>query len=116
MNSLNTSTSAQTVRIRDLNDRLRTTLTGGRVFITPGIAGLSAEDHAAVLTAVVSFTDFTTDNDPRGEHDFGSVDVGEHKVFWKIDYYDLEMKYLSPDPGDPDLTNRVLTIMLASEY
>ena len=38
------------------------------------------------------------------------------KIFWKIDYYDNDMKYHSPDKTNPDKTIRVLTIMKAEEY
>jgi hypothetical protein len=37
-------------------------------------------------------------------------------VLWKIDYYDRSRRYHSPDPADPKLTVRVLTVMRADEY
>lgn len=67
-----------------------------------------------ILTKVRSFSDFTEDNDPYGEHDFGAFTVGGVKLFWKIDYYDAELKAWC-DPLSPEC-NRVLTIMLAEEY
>ncbi len=62
------------------------------------------------------FEDFTADNDPYGEHDFGAFQLGGEKLFWKIDYYDLALEMGSPDPADPAVTRRILTIMLAEEY
>ena len=78
----------------------------------------TALDHtkANVLTAVRQFSDFTEDNDPHKEHDFGAFEVDGERFFWKIDYYDLKLEGGSENPADPSLTTRVLTIMLASEY
>jgi hypothetical protein len=42
--------------------------------------------------------------------------IGDQKIFWKIDTYDLDMQAMSPNPANPAVTHRVLTIMLASEY
>jgi hypothetical protein len=70
----------------------------------------------APLALVRGFDVFTTENDPYGEHDFGSVTIDGTKLFWKIDYYDLSLQYGSNDPSDPAQTARVLTIMLAEEY
>jgi hypothetical protein len=37
-------------------------------------------------------------------------------VLFKIDAYDRAQRGRSPDPADPAVTHRVLTIMLADEY
>lgn len=105
-----------TAQIAHLNDVLRTTFTTGTVLATEGIRALSIADRAAIRMAVESFDDFSEDNDPYGEHDFGAFTHKGHKVFWKINYYDQSMQWASPDPTDPLRTHRVLTIMLASEY
>ena len=103
-------------RIRELNDLFRTCFIGGRVLITEGVTALGQDFTSGCVEAVQCFTYFTADNDPYGEHDFGCVTVQGHKVFWTIDYYDLDCHYGSECPADPAQTTRVLTIMLASEY
>ncbi|HFD86326.1 MAG TPA: DUF3768 domain-containing protein [Gammaproteobacteria bacterium] len=88
----------------------------GSVVLTVGIQALSDEWRAAIVDQISRFDDFTEENDPHGEHDFGSLEVAGSKIFWKIDYFDLKLKWHSPDAANPDVTHRVLTIMLASEY
>ena len=44
------------------------------------------------------------------------MSVVDQRLFWKIDYYDHSMQHGSPDPADPAVTERVMTIMLAAEY
>ena len=68
------------------------------------------------MEKVRNFSNFNKDNDPNGEHDFGAFDVNGITYFWKIDYYDVDYQYLSLDPSDETITNRVLTVMLAEEY
>ena len=103
--------------IAGLNDLLRITFLTGKVVLTEGIRSLPTELQSEVLTRVRSHSDFSPDNDPHGEHDFGSLDInGAGKVFWKIDYYDPSLTMGSEDPADPSRTTRVLTIMLAEEY
>jgi hypothetical protein len=110
------SDDERTKRIAELNDALRTTFVGGRVLITQGIAALSESEQAEIIAAVMEFEAFTPDCDPRGEHDFLAVDVLGHRVFAKVDYYDADFRFLSPDPSDPMVTRRTLTIMLAEEW
>jgi hypothetical protein len=103
-------------RIRVLNDNFRSTFLGGRVVMTAGVDELPIDVKARAFLAVQRFTDFSADNDPYGEHDFGSFEVAGEKFFWKIDYYDHDMMLGSEDPADPEKTTRVLTIMFADEY
>ena len=103
-------------RIRQLNDSLRTTFMGGRILTTAGVAELPTDVKANVLLSVRSFADFNADNDPHGEHDFGSFEIAGQNFFFKVDYYNLEMDGGSEDPADPEKTARVLTIMRADEY
>ena len=102
--------------IKTLNDNLRQTFTGGRVLLTAGIKAKSKDDIAKILSEVRQFNNFTPDNDPYNEHDFGSFDYNGEMIYFKIDYYDKNYQYLSEDPSNPNLTNRVITVMLASEY
>jgi len=102
--------------IARLNDAFRTTFTGGRVMLTAGVNELPGSTKANVLAAVRQFSDFSEDNDPQGEHDFGAFTVEDRRFFWKIDYYDLKLEGGSENPADPSVTTRVLAIMLASEY
>ena len=106
----------RTATIRALNDRFRQTLQGGTVLVTAGIIALGAEAQAEIIAAVRDFDAFSPDNDPWGEHDFGSIEVAGERVFFKIEYYDLTRAMHSEDPADPSKTERVMTIMLASEY
>ena len=85
-----------------------------RVIITEGVQALDNVD--TVLRQVQLFDAFTPDNDPYGEHDFGAIRYQGQTIFWKIDYYDLDLHMHSPDPSNETVTARVLTIMLAEEY
>jgi hypothetical protein len=103
-------------RIADLNDDLRRGNASGRVAVTAGVLALGRHALPTIMQLVHEFDDFGSDNDPYGEHDFGALEWRGQRIFWKIDYYDKAMTAGSPDPGDPAVTTRVLTIMLASDY
>lgn len=109
-------TSSNADRIRVLNDNFRCTFTGGHVVMTLGVSDLPLDTRARIILAVQSFNQFTQDNDPHGEHDFGSFEIGGETYFFKLDYYALDMQGGAEDPADPEKTARVLTIMRAEEY
>lgn len=102
--------------IRALNDAFRSSMEGGKVMMTAGVDALPSDVKAMAIRTVATFSEFTAENDPHGEHDFGSFTLAGRKFFWKIDYFDAAMEFDSPDPSDPSKTIRVLTIMLAEEY
>lgn len=107
---------ARNAKIRILNDQLRTTFSGGRILMTPGVQALPENVLPKALEAIRTFEDFTEGNDPWGQHDFGEVEIEGHRVWFKIDAYDLDYRYGSPDPTDPRVTARVMTILLPDEY
>jgi len=102
--------------IATLNDKFRRSFIGGEVLLSAGIAAMSSEDKANIVSMVQNFNDFNDDNDVYGEHDFLSIDYKGNKIFAKIDYYDLNYEFMSENPANPDITNRVLTILLSCEY
>jgi hypothetical protein len=108
--------STEVDRIRELNDVLRKNLTGGLAVITPGVAALGAAAVERIVKTIAAFDDFCHANDPHEEHDFGSFPAEGETIMFKIDYYDRALSSHSPDPSDPNVTERVITIMLASEY
>lgn len=81
---------------------LRSTLITGKVILTEGIRSLPDAIREDIITKVRCLGAFDQEN--------------AGKIFWKIDYYDRDYEYNSPDPADPKVTRRVLTIMLADEY
>ena len=103
--------------IATLNDKFRKTFTGGQVLLTAGIDSKPKDDVANILLMVQNFNDFNEDNDPYGEHDFGSFDYKDNKIFFKIDYYNrFNKRFASENSANPTVTTRVMTIMLAEEY
>lgn len=107
-------------RIRALNDAFRKEVPSrqfGKTYVTDGVNSLGPEKVATLLALVRDFDAFNAGSDPHHEHDFGSIASDGERFFWKIDYYakgDLNLG--SEDPSDPAKTQRVMTIMLASEY
>jgi len=99
-------------QIAEGNDLFRKTFIGGKVLLTRPVQ--QSEHLSEILSLVRSFTNFTSDNDPYGEHDFGSFQLNGTKYFFKIDYYDQQFEFGADPYSEP--FKRVLTIMEASEY
>jgi Protein of unknown function (DUF3768) len=108
--------TAKTDVIRTLNDRLRQNLSTGHAVITAGVAALGAEAVARIVKTISVYDDFCQANDPHEEHDFGAFEADGQVIFFKIEYYDKTLSRHSPDPTDPSVTERVITVMLAEEY
>ena len=107
---------SKTEQIRALNDGLRQNFREGTAVMTVGVAALGAEAVARIVKTIAIYDDFCHANDPYEEHDFGSFEADGHTIFFKIDYYNKTLTSHSPDPSDPSVTERVITIMLAEEY
>lgn len=102
--------TVRAARIAVRNDDFRHSV--ANTVITPGVIAL--EDVLGLMRKVYEYKDFNEDNDPYGEHDFGSFDWHGERIFWKINYYNGEYQYWC-DPLSPEC-ERVMTIMLAEEY
>ena len=103
-------------RIARLNDELRIKGKGGQIVITRGVHELTGADVSGLLKALAAFREFDADSDPHGERDFGVFDFADSEVMFKIDYYsDTELRWGSNDPADPEVTHRVLTVLLPEE-
>jgi hypothetical protein len=108
---MDTETQNRAAEIAAINDEHRRNMTG--CIVTKGVAELTPLVND-IFTRVRDFKNFTEDNDPYGEHDFGSFEILGIKIFWKIDYYDENLERWC-DPLSPDC-HRKLTIMRAEEY
>lgn len=115
-NDIATATLPRAEAIARLNDALRKTGQGGTIMLTQGVLALKDFDRSALIAALASYDSFDADNDPHGERDFGDLELFEAELLWKLDYYDKSLEFGSDDPADAEVTSRVLTVMLASEY
>jgi len=104
-------------RIAELNDLARTAMgVASRLVMTPGVRDLEPAQQSRLREAVERHHTWQPGDDPYGERDFGVVILNDEPYYWKIDYYDKALNGHSPDPADPSVTTRVLTLMRADEY
>ena len=65
-----------------LNDRCRTAMgVAGRLLQTDSISALPAAEQSAFRQKVETFNDFSADNDPHGERDFGAFEHNGERIF-----------------------------------
>lgn len=88
----------------------------GKWVLTLGINAKGEAFALACIQAIREYNDFNEDNDPYGDHSFGTVIVEDTPVWWKIDLYDRSYRFGAENPTDLSNTRRVLTVMLPSEY
>jgi hypothetical protein len=109
--------TAEITKIQELNDRFRKgDHTLGHQKTSAMVQSLSLDAQRELFRLVRNFNQFDEENDPYHEHDFSSIELEGQIWYWKIDYFDLELKYRSDDPSNPAITRRVMTIMHSSEY
>jgi len=89
---------------------------GGKCVSTLGVRNLGPIAPLLCFRMVAEFDEFSPENDPYGERDFGSFQFLDVRILFKIDYYDTDYKHGSEDASNPEKTRRVLTIMLSSEF
>jgi hypothetical protein len=88
----------------------------GQFVMTRGVAALGPDAQLQLTRLVAAFDGFNADSDPPGWHEMGVIEFEDTTVWFKIDLYDVDYQYGSPEPSDPEQTRRVLTLLLPSEY
>jgi hypothetical protein len=123
----------RTARIARLNDLARQAMgVACTAVATVGFRSLPASNQSRVRELIETYDAFDEDNDPHDERDFGTIyqlfdgrwtterprlrEDERERVFWKLDYYDRDLRFGSEDAANPAITRRVLTIMLSDEY
>ena len=88
----------------------------GQFVMTRGVAALGPDAQQELTHRVATFDGFNADSDPQGWHEMGVIDFDGTTVWFKLDLYDVNYQFGSPEPSDPAQTRRVLTLLLPSEY
>lgn len=102
--------------IAKLNDRFRNgDKSLGEYKMSRQVLALPRKKQKQLFQEIQEFSDFTPENDPRGEHDLGQVTMDDVDYIWKIDYLDTSMIMLSDEPEDINKTTRILLVIRADE-
>jgi hypothetical protein len=95
----------------ELNDQLRVTFKGGRVQMTRGVYDLDAQLRGRALYVMSRYDKF----DDGSEHDWGVFIFAGYSFEWRIEYRGKDGTGVSPDPADPGMTFRILTLYVAED-
>jgi hypothetical protein len=98
-------------KIIELNDQLRATFKGGRVQMSRSVYELEPRLRGRALWVLSKCKKFADDS----EHDWGTFIFGGYAFEWRIEYRSAVGPGLSPDPANPDLTFRVLTLEVVAD-
>ena len=115
--------AAYVEKVAALNDQLRANINSPApniVVMTQGILAMvdsnpiiAVARQMELMFIVGNYANFSEDNNPHGERDFGDFEWRGVRCYWKIDLYeDPDVKTADGSPA----IKRVMTIMLASEY
>ena len=103
--------------IRHLNDSFRSGQSAdGTTIVSHRVKAHGIDFVDAALGKIRGFSEFTVEHDPKGEHNFGVVEVYGQPPFFEIECFNPELTAPSQDPADTAITHRVLTVMLPGEY
>lgn len=112
-----------TNRIAELNQRCRQGLDlEAKLVITNTCFAMLAKDQLDRLILSTQVQKALRDWKPAAndesdnEQDFGILYVRDQKLFFKIDYYDRTLEWGSEDPANPEVTIRVMTVMMPEDY
>lgn len=115
----------ETAVIAAQNDAFRRSILGttpvadapqGQFVMTRGVAALGPDAQQELTGRVAAFDGFNADSDPQGWHEMGVIEFNGTTIWFKLDLYDVDYQYGSPEPSDPEQTRRILTLLLPSEY
>ncbi len=88
----------------------------GQVVMTQGIVQQTDAFKHTLFAAIAAYDTFNEESDPYGWHEMGVIEIAGETVWFKLDLYDSDYHYGSPDPTNLEVTRRVMTILLPSEY
>ncbi|MEM1170708.1 MAG: DUF3768 domain-containing protein [Cyanobacteria bacterium P01_H01_bin.35] len=102
--------------IAKLNDRFRNgDKSLGEYRMSRQVLALPRKKQKELFKEIQDFSNFTPENDPKGQHEMGEVVLDGVEYVWKIDYLDTSMIMLSDVPEDINKTTRVLLVIRADE-